>query len=156
MRMVIGGGIVALVILEALVTLLVAGAIGVLPTLGLGLLSTLAGSVLLRRQGLKTISRMRTESAAGRLPGAALLEGAVLAVASLLMILPGFVTDLIGILLFVPAVRGFLGRRIRDRIAVHVARRDGSRPARAAIIELDESEYALRPSAETPWRSNRS
>ena len=52
MRMVIGGVIVALVILEALVTLLVAGAIGVLPTLGLGLLSTLAGSVLLRRQGL--------------------------------------------------------------------------------------------------------
>lgn len=156
MRMVVAGGVVALVVLETVVTVLVASAIGVFPTLGLGLLSTVAGTMLLRRQGFKTVLRMRAESAAGRLPAATLLEGAVLAVASLLMILPGFITDLAGILLFVPAVRRFLGRRIRDRVAFQAARRERFRPARAGVLELDETEYALRPAAESPWRPNQS
>jgi UPF0716 protein FxsA len=155
MRMIVAGGVVALVLLEAVATGLVASAIGVIPMLALGLLSTVAGMLLLRRQGWRTVLQMRAETAQGRLPAAALLEGAVLAVASLLLILPGFITDLAGILLFVPAVRRFLGRRIGDRIAIHAARRDRFRPARAGVIELDESEYALRPPAESPWRSNR-
>lgn len=155
MRMVVAGGVVVLVVLEAVVTALVAGAIGVLPTLGLGLLSTIAGAMLLRRQGLKTVLRMRAESAAGQLPAAAFLEGAVLAVASMLMILPGFITDVAGILLFVPAVRRFLGRRIREQIAIRAARRQPFRPARPGVVELDPSEYARRSPAESPWRPDR-
>ena len=71
MRMIVAGGVVALVLLEAVATGLVASAIGVIPMLALGLLSTVAGMLLLRRQGWRTVRQMRAETAQGRLPAAA-------------------------------------------------------------------------------------
>ena len=153
MRTILIVGIVAFVLIEAAAFTLAAQAIGILPTLGLGLASAVAGAVLLRRQGVAALTRMRAEAAAGRVPAAALLDGAAVAVAALLMILPGLVTDAIGLILFVPAVRGWLGRRLRTRLATHLAaERRSAEPAHATVVDLEPGQYAPRPRRESPWR----
>jgi UPF0716 protein FxsA len=149
MRIAVIAAVVVFVVLEVAAFALVSQAIGLLAALGLGLASTVAGFLLLRRQGLATMQRIRADAAAGRLPAAALIEAAVIAAAALLMALPGFITDAVGILLFVPALRRLFGRLIKGRLAARMARAE--RPRRRAGA-LDRSDYAARPDADSPWR----
>ena len=109
-------------------------------------------SLLLRRQGLATLQRIRSESAAGRVPAKPLFEGAVLAVAAILMIIPGFLTDVAGLLLFIPPVRIAMWQRIRRGIEVRVERHAADRAASPAVVELDHSQYAAAPRPDSPWR----
>lgn len=69
------------------------------------LLTAIGGTVLLRIQGFRLIERIRTEMRAGRVPGRELAHGFLLLVAGILLLTPGFFTDALGFLLFVPAVR---------------------------------------------------
>jgi UPF0716 protein FxsA len=128
-------------------------AIGVLATLGLILFGMIAGAILLRRQGVATVMRVRAEMEAGRAPARPLAEGAATAVGALLIILPGFLTDLAGLLLFVPPVRGALIRAIGRRARTATAAQ-GLRPARERVIELDQSEYGARPRRDSPWHQD--
>jgi UPF0716 protein FxsA len=153
MRIPISTLILLLVLAEVAVYVLVGSLIGVLPTLALGLISTVAGAILLRRQGLSAAMRMRAEIAAGRAPAGPLLETAVIAVAALLMVAPGFLTDIAGLLLFIPAVRGALGRWVVRRIAA-AGRQAGFRPAGTPVIELGRHDYAAAPRRESPWRGD--
>ena len=108
--------LVLLFLLAEIAFLVVVGqAIGVAGTLALVLLSMVAGLVLLRWQGTATLMKIRAEAAGGRVPALPLLEGAVLAIAALLLIVPGFLSDLVGLLLFVPGIRVRLGQRMRHR-----------------------------------------
>lgn len=141
-----------LVFAEIAVFILVGEAIGVLATLGLTLFAMIAGAALLRRQGVATLMRIRADAAAGRLPARPLVEGAVLAIAALLMIVPGFITDAVGILLFIPPVRAALLGRFRRAAGVRTAQAQ-FRPPPAKVVELGEDEYAsTRPRPDTPWR----
>ncbi|HWT29471.1 MAG TPA: FxsA family protein [Propylenella sp.] len=152
MRFPISLVILLLLLGEIAVFILVGEAIGVGATLALVMLSMIAGVLLLRRQGVATLTRIRSESAAGRVPAKPLIEGAVLAVAAILMIIPGFITDLASLLLFIPAVRNAMWQRIRRRVEVSVARYAASRPAATPVLELDHSEYGAAPRADSPWR----
>lgn len=140
------------VLAEIAVFILVGDAIGVGATLGLAVLFMFAGALLLKRQGAITLRRIRDELAAGRVPARPVAEGAVLAFAGLLMIVPGFLTDAAGVLLFVPAVRSAVWRHAGRRLQMRTARRDGSRSAHPAVLELDQSEYAASAPPDTPWR----
>jgi UPF0716 protein FxsA len=144
--------VLALLLAEIAAFILVGEAIGIGATLALVLLSTIAGVLLLRRQGVATLMRIRAESAAGRVPAKPLLEGAVLAIAALLLIIPGFITDVAGFLLFIPAVRGALWRRIRGRVEVRMARQEGFRPSAPNVVELDQSEFSSARRVDSPWR----
>ncbi len=144
--------VLVLLLAEIAAFIFVGEAIGVGATLALVLLSMIAGVLLLRRQGVATLMRIRAESAAGRVPAKPLLDGAVLALAALLMITPGFITDIAGLLLFVPAVRGALWRRIRGRLDVRMARQEGFRPVAPNVVELDHSEFSSAPRVDSPWR----
>ena len=139
---------------EIAVFILVGQAVGVLPTLALALLSMIVGVALLRQQGLATALGVRAELAAGRLPARPLVEGAVIALAAFLMILPGFITDAVGLILFVPRVRHALGRRIGRRLAARAATREPLRPARGAVVELHRDDYAAAPRPDSPWRGD--
>ena len=142
----------ALVLAEIAVFIQVGEAIGVAATLALTVLGMLAGIVLLRRQGMVTLSRLRADLAAGRPPARPLAEGAAATIGALLLILPGFISDVVGLLLFVPAVREALWRRVArpDRREVgaagrsHAAARLGDRARR--------SEYGAAPRPDSPWR----
>jgi UPF0716 protein FxsA len=95
--------------------------VGVAPTLLLIVLTGMAGATLARWQGLGVLRAIQTETAAGRLPAAQLVDGLILLVASALLITPGILTDAAGFLCLVPAFRGFLRRTLRRRFERAVA-----------------------------------
>ncbi len=107
----------------------VGGWIGLLPTLGLILLTAVLGTWQLRAQGLSTLARARQQMEQGQLPAQELYDGFCLIIAGALLLTPGFVTDAVGFALFVPAFRRLLrqviARRIRLRTEVRMRRQHG-------------------------------
>jgi UPF0716 protein FxsA len=97
--------LLAWVLIEIAGFVIVGRAVGVAATLGLVVLAAIAGIVLLRGQGFGVMRRIREDVTAGVMPGAALADGAMILLAGLLLFIPGFVSDVFGLLLFVPAVR---------------------------------------------------
>jgi UPF0716 protein FxsA len=88
--------------------------IGALPTIGLTILTALVGGVLVRVQGFAVLSRVRDATEHGEVPALEMLDGALLLVAGLILLLPGFFTDALGFLLLVPPLRRlFIGRFVR-------------------------------------------
>lgn len=80
--------------------------LGVVPTVGLVAATGLLGAWLLRAEGLRTLDRIRSELAGGRVPGQALMDGAALLVAGAFLLTPGVLTDVWGFaLLFRPTRR---------------------------------------------------
>src|SRR3546814_8061193 len=92
--------------------------VGVWATLALVMLTSLLGMLILRRQGLQMLRGLSSEGQQGRLPGESVINGAMIVVAGPLLLLPGFVTDIIGLALFLPPVRHLLWRTIGKRIVV--------------------------------------
>lgn len=144
-----------LVLGEIAVFILVGEAVGVLATLGLTLFAMVVGALLLRFHGVATLVRVRAEIEAGRTPAATLAEGAVLAIAAFLLIVPGFITDAVGALLFLPLVRRMLWRAIRRSVRVRTAPPPAEQ-ARGPVVDLERSEYGARPRPDSPWRPEQS
>ena len=148
--------VLALPFLEIAGFIVVGSKIGVLATLGLIILSIFLGVFLLRLQGFGLIQKIREETAAGRTPKRELVHGVMLVFAAFLLIIPGFITDIIGLLLFIPAVRDFGWRCISDRVVVVNSRgRDPGRPdtsrVKDRVIELDPEDYSSKPDPDSPW-----
>jgi UPF0716 protein FxsA len=148
--------VLALPFLEIAGFIVVGSKIGVLATLGLIILSIFVGVFLLRFQGLGLIQKIREETAAGRTPKRELVHGVMLVFAAFLLIIPGFITDIIGLLLFIPAVRDFGWRCISDRVVVvNSGERRRGRPDTSRIkdrvIELDPEDYSSKPDPDSPW-----
>jgi UPF0716 protein FxsA len=72
---------------------------------------SLLGGWLLKREGTRAWARMRDVQAAGGRPGPHLTRAVVGLGAALLLVVPGFLTDLVGLLLLIPPVRSLAGRR---------------------------------------------
>ncbi len=136
--------------------IVVGGQIGVWWTLALVLLTAIAGSLLLRIQGLGTLARIRSEIGAGRLPGRELVHGVMIVAAGVLLLTPGFVTDTMGLLLFVPAVRDAIWSFLRNRITMQTTGTgDARRPHDVddpTIIDLDSEEYHQKGDGAPPRR----
>jgi UPF0716 protein FxsA len=118
---------------EIFVAIKVAGAIGWLLTILLLIASWPAGMWALRSQGRAAWTRLRSEVDAGRPPGRAVLDGALILIGGLLLIIPGFITDALGILLLLPPTRSLTRRAAARRLqasAIHRATRFGRRPRR--------------------------
>lgn len=140
--------------LEIAAFIAVGRAIGVLPTLGLIFLTSLAGIMLLRAQGLGLLERLRRGLRAGESPEAPLVHGAMIAIAGLLLIIPGFITDAIGFLLFIPAVRELAWTLIGRRIVVTGSSYHASTsraPRDGKTIDLDAEDYSPGPDPSSPW-----
>ena len=112
----------AVPIAELYVLIQVGQAIGVLDTLALLLLVSIVGAWLARREGLGVLRRMQMALKAGRVPGTELIDGFLILLAAALMLTPGFLTDVVAILLLLPpvraAVRQVLRRRFVRRIGI--------------------------------------
>jgi UPF0716 protein FxsA len=133
-------------LIEIAVFLQVVQWIGVLETLGLMLVISLGGAWLVKRQGVGTLARMRRELDDGRIPTGPMTDGGLLALAGFLLLVPGFVTDVFGLLLLLPPVRAltrtWLGRRFR----VRTIGRTPHRPR--GYLDVDE----VPPSGPDPYR----
>jgi UPF0716 protein FxsA len=147
---------IILPLLEIAMFIQVGGLIGLWPTLALVLITAFAGTVLLRVQGFAVLQRARASLARNEMPVTEVFDGFCLVIAGGLLILPGFVTDTLGLLLFVPPVRVALRRLIFQRMSRQAEMRifvDGvevpgraQRPPPPGVIEGDFREV----DAETP------
>lgn len=117
MRLVILSLFIAVPLVEIAVFIQVGGLIGLWPTVALVLLTAVVGTSLLRAQGLATLGRAQASLARGEMPLREVFDGACLLVAGVLLLTPGFVTDAVGLLLFLPPVRhgllGWLGNAVK-------------------------------------------
>lgn len=96
--------------------------LGVLDTIALLLLVSLAGAWLVRREGLGVWRRLNQQVASGSMPGAELVDGVLILMAGALLLTPGFVTDCVGLLLLLPPVRAAVRALARRRIEIKVRR----------------------------------
>ena len=126
-------------LIEIALFIKVGGLIGVIPTILLCILSALAGSALMRAQGLATLDRLRASVEADGDPRGPIAHGALILVAGLLLIIPGFFTDAVGLLLLIPPVRrqviAWGASRVTVRAASYVRPGRPTRPAET--IEAD-------------------
>lgn len=113
-------------IAELYVMIQVADAIGVLYTVLLLLAAWPIGIWAVRSQGRTAWRRLVEAVAAGRTPGREVLDGALILLGGALMIVPGFITDVLGaLLLLMPTramMRGVVVRNLRSRLVVQAAR----------------------------------
>jgi UPF0716 protein FxsA len=107
-------------LLELAVIIKIGAAIGVLKTIGLLVLSSVVGGWLMKREGLGVLRRMQAAVAAGRVPGKELADAVLILFGGALMVAPGFITDILGILLLLPPVRAVVRAALRRRMAVRV------------------------------------
>ena len=100
---------------EIYVLVSVGGVIGVLPTIALVLLTALAGAHLARLQGLAVMMRIRENLAQGFMPAEELLDGLLIFLAGMTLLTPGFLTDIMGLLILLPATRNVFKRWLRKK-----------------------------------------
>ena len=96
---------IVLPIAELYVIIKVGEAIGFLPTIALLILDSFLGAALLRSQGRAAWRRFNEALAAGRIPTREVFDGAMVILGGAFLITPGFITDVIGILLLVAPSR---------------------------------------------------
>lgn len=95
--------------------------IGLAPTVGIVLLTAAVGSFLARREGLAAWQRVQSSMRAGGVPGAALVDAVGILIAGVLLLTPGFLTDLAGLAALVPSVRRAASRAVAARMQRGVA-----------------------------------
>lgn len=111
--------IIGIPTLEVWLILKVGHQIGVLPTLAVLLVEAVIGGLLMRHEGRRAWSALNDAFNSGRMPTGELADAALVLVGGVLLMLPGFATDLIGFLFLLPITRPY-ARRI---LAFFVARR---------------------------------
>jgi UPF0716 protein FxsA len=119
--------------------------IGLFSTLLLVVLSAVAGVILMRIQGFGALARLRQSAQGGQAPGKEILDTAMILIAGILLLIPGFLTDILGLALFLPPVRSFLWNRLmRNVVVVDInAATPGNQPKTGPqrTIDLDETDY---------------
>jgi UPF0716 protein FxsA len=126
-------------IAELYVIIQVGQAIGALPTIALLILDSVLGSMLLRHQGRAAYRRFDAALASGRAPGREVADGALIVFGGALLLTPGFLSDILGVLLLLPptraVIRALLLRHFTSRFVMTVA--GGPRSRRAARHDYD-------------------
>ena len=114
---------VVLPIVELYVIVTMSGLIGLVPTLALLVAVSLGGAWLVKRQGLGVWGRTRSVVERGEVPAAEMVDGGLLLAAGSMLIVPGFVTDAVGLLLLLPPVRALFRNRLVTRWGSGTGRR---------------------------------
>ncbi|MBL4666755.1 MAG: FxsA family protein [Sneathiella sp.] len=153
-------------ILEIFVFVEVGGEIGALNTAILTILTAIAGMALLRHQGLSVLMKAQATIKAGNSPVNEILSGVLLALAGLFLLIPGFVTDTVGFLLFLPPLRNLLAAQFakNSKFAAAGAQSPFHPTGQNSRSPIIEGEYSIveeaengdigTPNDESPWSRN--
>ncbi|MEY8846048.1 FxsA family protein [Bacillus safensis] len=79
--------------------------IGILPTMLLIVLTSALGAYFARKQGIEAFQKVQRDLQYGKMPGGAIVDGFCILIGGLLLLIPGFLSDLIGALLLIPLTR---------------------------------------------------
>jgi UPF0716 protein FxsA len=104
-------------IAELYVIIQVGEAIGIWPTLALLLADAILGSLLLKHQGLAAWRRFNKALSEGRFPGTEVVDGLLIVIGGTLLLAPGFITDIFGLLFLIPPTRAIV-RAILKRFTI--------------------------------------
>jgi UPF0716 protein FxsA len=113
---------VVLPIVEISVAIQIAHSIGGLNTVALLLLFSIAGAWLARREGFSVLRRIQEQLQNRAVPTNELIEAALIFMGGVLLVVPGFVTDALGLLLLFPLTRHMARRALRRRFGLQVRR----------------------------------
>lgn len=125
--------ILLLPVIEIALFIQVGSAIGVWNTILLCILAGISGSILIRYQGVNTLMALQKVSSNGQIPLQQMFDGFCLALAGLLLVLPGFFTDILAFALLVPMLRGALREQL--------LKRTGFREMTPAETEIIDAEF---------------
>ncbi|MGI8945435.1 MAG: FxsA family protein [Thermoleophilaceae bacterium] len=135
-------------IIELYLIYKVGDAIGVLPTLVLLAVDSVLGAFVLRAQGRAVWRRFNETMAAGRIPHRELQHGVAVIFGGALLLTPGFLTDIFGLLLLIPPSRavivGVVVRRLSKRVEGRVAQGRGRPRGDEGDVEGSATEYPQR------------
>jgi UPF0716 protein FxsA len=106
---------------ELYVILKVGDAIGALWTIALLAADSVLGSLLLRAQGRSVWRRFNEALAAGRMPHREVMDGVLVIFGGAFLITPGFLTDIVGLILLIPPTRAIVRRLVVRRLGRRVA-----------------------------------
>jgi UPF0716 protein FxsA len=139
-------------ILELWVIIQVGQEIGVLLTIALLIAVSIAGTWLLKQQGLATWQRVQQNLAEGRMPADEVIDGALILFGGALLLTPGFLTDVVGLTLLIPPTRAAVRRVARRTFRRWIDRRTGGVSRRqvyeATVIRSERTPTT--PSEERP------
>lgn len=107
-------------LVELALLIRVGQAIGFWPTVAIVAGTAFAGSFLARREGLAAWTRIQSALAGGRVPGAELVDGLIILVAGALLLTPGVLTDVVGLLGLLPPSRAVIRRLLVNRFQERV------------------------------------
>lgn len=143
-------------IAELYVIIQLGSAIGILPTIALLILDSVIGAALMRSQGRATWRRFNRTLAEGRMPGREVMDGALVIFGGALLLTPGFLTDLLGLILLLPPTRAFvralLVRRFAGRILAGAAGGARTRMGRLFTFEAGPRAGGHRDPGSDPGR----
>ncbi len=122
-------------LIEIALFIQVGGWLTLWPTLAVVLLTAVIGTMLVRWQGLRVLEDLRREQQALRDPLSPLAHGAMLLIAGMLLLMPGFFTDAVGFLLLIPALRRLIIARIAPRVVIFPGGGAARRPRDSGIID---------------------
>ena len=136
-------------LLELYVILQVGDAIGVLPTIGLLVLDSVLGAMLMRSEGRRAWTRFNLAISEGRVPAREAIDGVLVVFGGALLLTPGFVTDILGAVLLLPftrpLVRRVLVRRFAGRMVASARRCRAGRPTAGWDVDGTAHEVDPRP-----------
>jgi UPF0716 protein FxsA len=119
-------------VIELALLIQVGDVVGVLPTVSLVLATGVAGAWLARSQGVLALRRLQAELASAAFPAEEIFDGFIILAGGLLLLTPGFMTDLVGLAALVPGSRHLIKLIIKRE----VRRRLGSRRSVHAKYEV--------------------
>jgi UPF0716 protein FxsA len=148
-------------VVELYLLITIGQSLGPGPTIGLVLVTGLLGASLAKREGARVLRNWQGAMARGEIPEEGVVSSVLVLVGGVLLVTPGVVTDLTGLLLLAPWSRRLVAATLRKRLEHRFAVRDfvgavsgggvaseGGAP-RGAVIDVDVVETAVETEAET-------
>ncbi|WP_437970774.1 FxsA family protein [Sorangium sp. So ce260] len=143
----------AVPILELWLLLSIGDVIGFWPTVAIALGTAVLGAALAKREGLKVLASWRGAMAEGRVPDEGLTGGLLVLLGAALLVTPGVLTDVAGLLLLVPPVRRRIAAAVSERFerrmaAAGAAGLGGDDPSNAAFFTMRVIDFGGGPFGE--------
>lgn len=112
-------------IIEIALLIQVGGIIGGWNTVALVVITAFVGAYLVRREGFQTLQSAQSKMQRNELPGKEMVEGLMLVIAGVLLVTPGFITDILGFLFVIPGSRHMLAAQMSKHMKMRVVTQGG-------------------------------